>query len=466
MSIRDTEKNVTEDTIAAISTAMGIGAIGMVRISGSKALHIADKIFTSSDRQKPSKTPSHRILHGHICANKATIDEVLVTVMRAPHTYTREDVIEISGHGGMLSLRKILEEIIRHGARMATAGEFTKRAFLNGRLDLSQAEAVVDVINAETEYGLELAVNHLKGELSTHILKLKNDILDFYCPLEVAIDFPEEGIIGYSQSDVKKRINKAIKGLKALIETRNDGRKVRSGIDVVIAGATNVGKSSLFNLLIKEDKSIVTHVHGTTRNVLEDVVVLDGMLYKIADTAGLRKTKGVVERIGIKQTEKKVVEADVILYIIDNNKGPTRDDKLFLKNANKKKIIIVINKIDLKRHKDIKKIVKEYTCIEISAKKHIGTENVINELVRRGKKHIPQKKIIKNTFIINERQYEALVKAQTSLQNAQKALTKKLSYEFIAFDIKNTMQALGEITGDDITEETLHAIFSRFCIGK
>lgn len=451
-----------DDTIAAISTPQGIGALGIVRLSGQDALKIANNIFSSNSCHDICVAPSHAVLYGHIHSGSKIIDEVLLTVMKGPHTYTREDMVEISGHGGIFSLRKILDEAINQGARIAEPGEFTKRAFLNGRIDLSQAESVIDVINAETDTGLTLAVNQLKGALSEKVKVIVSDIMEVYAPLEAAIDFPEEEIIGVGQKNLRARIVKVRKDIDELIRTKDDGRRVRNGINLVIAGRANAGKSSLFNHLLQENRSIVTHIPGTTRDILEDNLVLRGMLFKISDTAGLRKAKGLVEKIGIDQTEKRLAEADLILYLIDTKKGFSSEDKTFVRKTPREKLIVVITKIDLPGK--TAKLPKGIDAAKISVKENKGLEELHNLVEKKAKRLVPRN--AGTAYLINERQYEALLRARSFLENALVSIDKELSYEFIALDLKGALNALGEITGENITEDTLHEIFSRFCIGK
>jgi tRNA modification GTPase len=453
-----------DDTITAISTATGVGALGIVRISGPQAVQIAQKIFTSTSCPNIRNAQTHTVIHGYINAGKEVVDEVLLTVMKAPCTYTREDMVEISGHGGIFSLRRILDEIIKQGARLAGPGEFTQRAFLNGRIDLSQAESVVDVINAETAAGLSLAINQLKGALSGRIKKIFAEIMDVYAPLEAAIDFPEEEIIGIGKNELRSKIVKAQKDIEDLIRTKDDGRRVRNGINLVIAGRANVGKSSLFNHLLEENRSIVTHIPGTTRDILEDNLVLRGMLFKISDTAGLRKAKGLVEKIGIDQTHKRIEKADLVLYLIDHKKGLSPEDVAFMQKVPQSATIIVINKIDLPGNIKKNKLFDGFEVKKISVKENKGMDDLRAAIVKKAEKIVPRNCCVK--YLINERQHEALLRTQGFLQNALGTIGKKLSYEFIALDLKAALNALGEITGENITENTLHKIFSRFCIGK
>jgi len=453
-----------DDTIAAVSTPAGVGALNIVRLSGPNAIRIADAVFAGGACRRLQSVPTHTVHHGYIIDRQENIDEVLVTVMRSPRTYTREDTVEISCHGGICAARRILECLIKNGARTADPGEFTKRAFLNGRIDLTQAESVIDMISAETETERRLAINHLTGALREAVAVARDKILTVHAPLEAAVDFPEEDIPGMTPEDIRMRIREALNAVDTLIKTKDDGCRVRNGISLVIAGGVNAGKSSLFNLLLKENRSIVTHIPGTTRDVLEENAVIDGILYKISDTAGLRKAKGVVEKIGIGLSEQRIADADIILYLIDNKKGISAADKDFCNSADKAKLIVVINKTDLSGKTRIAESRKTPHTVRISAKKRLGIDKLLTAINKKGEKLIPRPGT--TPYLINERQYQALLNARDHLEKAVETAAEGLSYEFIAMDLKGALERLGEITGENATDQTLEAIFSRFCIGK
>jgi len=455
------------DTIAAISTPLGEGGIGIVRMSGEKALTIIDQIFVG--RVVPSQVPSHTVHYGHIVDPQThqVIDEVLLTVMRAPKTYTREDMVEISGHGGILPLGQILRAVLDGGARLAKPGEFTKRAFLNGRIDLTQAEAVVELIRSKTELELKVAVNHLQGGLSRKVKEMREKLLQIEAYLERAIDFPEEEMELPQKSLTLTLCREEICELQNLLETVNDGRILRDGVKVAIVGRPNVGKSSLFNALLSKDRAIVTHIPGTTRDVLEEWLNWEGIPVRLSDTAGVRETTDIVEIEGVRRTQDAIEDADLLLVVLDASEELKEEDFTTLEMSLQKNSVIVLNKIDLKKKINFSPFtpeLAEHPQVEISATLGLGLEklrSILRSLICNGK-HMS----FSQNLVTNIRHAEALKRTLSSLENACQTVEDGLSEEFTALEIREALQALGEITGETTTEEILEKIFSQFCIGK
>ncbi len=458
-----------EDTIAAISTPIGEGGIGIIRLSGNKALSIADKIFISGQKIKPSKVKSHTINYGHIISGDKNeiIDETLLTVMRAPKTYTKEDIVEINCHGGIVALKKVLELVLKSGARLAMPGEFTQRAFLNGRLDLSQAEAVLDIIQSKTEGSLKVALNQLEGHLSKEVRAIKEEILDIYAKAEAAIDFPDEDIEIFSEGTILNQLKKIEKKINRLFTTADSGQVFREGILTVICGKPNVGKSSLLNALLKQERAIVTPIPGTTRDTIEEVVNIKGIPLRIVDTAGITETKNIVEKEGINRSQRYLKQADLILLVLDGSGPVSREDKDLMEQAEKKKTIFIINKIDLPLKINLngfKKYFEDKKTVKISATKKQNLsdlEKAITDMVWQGKVSATDE-----TLVSNVRHKNALALALESIKRAQEAIKKKMSLEFVAVDIKESLDNLGLIIGETATEDLLNRIFEKFCIGK
>lgn len=463
-----------EDTISGISTPLGRGAIGIVRLSGPRSLQIVKNLFKKNNANKSDLSVSHKTYYGKIIdpATKAIIDEVLVTVMKAPRSYTREDMVEISCHGGIAVLSKVLDLTFSQGARPVLPGEFTKRAFLNGRIDLTQAEAVIDLINAKNEKSIFNTINQLNGSVSNEINLWRSALIDISSKLELSIDFSDEEIPITPLRKIKTSLSGIKKDLETFIASYQTGRFLREGIRVVIAGRTNTGKSSLFNMLVKKERSIVTHHPGTTRDFIEEELSLDGLLYKIFDTAGLRNSDHDIESIGIEKTYKLLSLADIIIVLIDASKILTgKDIEVFnkVKNYNKE-CLFLINKIDLEQQVFPEQISKAAEIslekiFQISAKKNIGIEKLKNRI----KKTVNNMKGILDTdktAISNVRHKNLLSQALESIKTAIKACEKSASEEFIAFDIAKALHAFDEITGHTYTEEVLDNIFNEFCIGK
>ena len=464
----------SEDTISAVSTPPGSGGIGIVRLSGSQSLQIVKNIFARPNGSKNSLSVSHKAYHGKIIdpVTKKTVDEVLVTIMKAPHSYTKEDVVEISCHGGMTILSKVLDLTLSRGARLALPGEFTKRAFLNGRMDLIQAEAVIDLIKAKTEKSLFNTVDQLNGTISNEINRLRSVLLDISSKLELAIDFSEEDVPANPLSEIKTSLLKIKKKIETLIDSYDSGRLMREGIKVVIAGRPNVGKSSLFNLLLKKKRSIVTRHPGTTRDFIEEELTSDGIIYKIIDTAGIRISNHDIESEGIARSYELMKNADIIVLLIDASKDLT-DEDVSIMNTIKNyyaKCLYLFNKIDLNQQADPKKVSEILKTslnkiLKISVKENTG----IDELKDRIKQIMLNGQAITNsekTIICNLRHKNLLTLALESINTAVNACEEKASEEFAAFDVTKALNALNEITGHSCSEEVLNKIFNEFCIGK
>ena len=473
------------DTISAISTPPGEGGIGIVRVSGPASIPIAKKIFTTPNGKILNGVESHKIVHGYIKDpdTRKNIDEVLLTVMHSPKSFTGEDVVEISCHGGSLPLNKILNLTIKSGARLAEPGEFTKRAFLNGRLNLLQAEAVIDIIKSKSDTALESAMNQLQGGLAKQIASIRNKLIDILAEIEADIDFPEEDIEFKNRLEFKKGLESVLTEIGQLVDSYKYGKIYREGISAVIAGRPNVGKSSLMNALLNEDRSIVTSIPGTTRDTIEEGLNLNGLTIKIIDTAGIRESEGLVEQEGIKRTQKAIEGAGLIIFLLDGSEGLREDDKDLIKEIKQKNkpIIIAINKIDMGSRIEVKEIEKEFShslfpsplagegwgegrFLKISALKHAGLNELrskIYDIIYNGHCKTPE-----GIFITRERHRELLSKAHDSLNKAINAINQNLSSEFIAADLRLALESLGEITGETYSEDVLNRIFQEFCIGK
>lgn len=458
---------MTGDTIAAIATAMTVSGIGIIRVSGEEALEIAGKVYRSKNGKNDiRKSESHKIHYGFIYDGEEMIDEVLVMVMKGPRSYTGEDTVEIDCHGGILAMRKVLEAVIRAGARPAEPGEFTKRAFLNGRIDLSQAEAVMDVINAKNEYALKSSMSQLKGAVLKSIKEIRNSIIYHIAYIESALDDPEHiSIDGYGEelSDVIKEQKQKI---RRLIDSFSEGKMIREGIKTVIVGKPNAGKSSLLNCLVGEEKAIVTDIAGTTRDVLEETIVLQGISLKMMDTAGIRKTEDAVEKIGVERARTYAKEADLILYVVDSSTELDENDQEILKLLEDKKAIVLLNKSDLEpmvtRERLSQKTGKP--IISISAKEEKGVE----ELEKQIKEMFFQGELSFNdeVYITNARHKKALEDAWKSLEMVENSISMGMPEDFFSIDLMNAYEALGSITGEVVGEDLVNEIFSKFCTGK
>lgn len=458
-----------EDTICAISTAPGIGGIGIVRMSGKDSIKIAKKIFVSLKSKDVFKVKSHTLNYGHIIdpINNEKIDEVLLSVMKAPHTYTTEDVVEINCHGGIVAVTKTLESCLRSGARLAEPGEFTKRAFLNGRIDLAQSEAVIDLITSKTDLGMEKAFEQLEGSISNRIREYKDKILSLLAHIEASIDFPEFDIEEITNELLKNKIEELIREIIILLEDSDKGKIIREGLSTVIVGKPNVGKSSLLNILLRENRAIVTEIPGTTRDIIEEYINLGGVPLKLVDTAGIRNTEDIVEKIGVQRTKEVIDKSDLVIFVLDNSEELTQNDLEIAKQIKDKKAIIVINKIDLKGKLDedkVKEVLPKKEIIKVSIKDKISLDKIeksIQEMFFKG--HID----IKNqTLITNVRHKNLLEKTLESLKQSLDELNRGMPVDCVSIDLKNAFEYLGYITGETVSEEVIKEIFKQFCIGK
>ncbi len=457
------------DTIAAISTPLGEGGIGIVRLSGPKAIDIARKIFIPAGGIKWWKeNPGHRLFYGYAAEPRSgeIIDEVLLGVMVAPKSYTKEDVVEFNCHGGLVSLRKTLETVLGQGARLAEPGEFSRRAFLNGRLDLIQAEAIIDIIRAKTDAGLKLAVSQLKGNFSGKIKTIQKDLTALLAETEACIDFPED-YLPEDRAQTRGKLIKILDQVGFLISSAEKGKIYREGILAVIAGRPNVGKSSLLNALLKEKRAIVTEIPGTTRDIIEEVINIKGIPIKIADTAGLRPTDDPVESIGVQRSQEALESAGLVLFVIDAVQGFTKEDRELLEGLRKKRKILLINKIDLTeadRGLAAVCLASESPVLEISAKTGAGLEELsdtIEKMVFEGKIESGD-----NYLVSNVRHMDVLRRCEHHLKEALQAFDEGLPEDLQAIDLRAAWDTLGEITGSTATEEIIDHIFANFCIGK
>jgi tRNA modification GTPase len=456
------------DTIAAISTPLGTGGIGIVRISGPRSLAIARRLFRRKEKC-PSAILSRQFYTGEILhpSDGRILDEVLLVYMAAPKTYTREDVVEIQCHSGILILQEILQAVLTAGARLAEPGEFTKRAFLNGRLDLAQAESVIDLIRAKTQRSLEIAHRQRTGRLSREVQALQNELLDLLALLEADIDFPEEDLPPISPEDVRLRLEATRRGLESLLRTYDEGKLYREGLAVVIVGRPNVGKSSLLNSLLREERAIVTEIPGTTRDVIEELLNISGIPLRIMDTAGLRQAKDAIEEEGVRRTRERLSQADLVIWVVDGSNPLRKEDGDILALVETRKTVVAVNKNDLPPGfppESLREKIPEAPLVSISALRGAGIENLKEEIRRMifaGKTESPGEAILSNL-----RHKQALERAGGALNQALESLTAGLSAEFIAADLQEAQAALGEIVGTHTAEEVLERIFSQFCVGK
>lgn len=447
-----------EDTIVAISSSAGAGAISIIRLSGSDALNIASKVFTKD----LTEVDTHTMHYGYIKDGEEKIDEVLVSVMKSPKTFTREDIVEINCHGGLATTNKVLEILLENGARLAEPGEFTKRAFLNGRIDLLEAEATMDLISSRAESTRKISINTLTGETSNLIKDLRKELVQIISNIEVNIDYPEyEDIEVLTNNSILPSVKKFKEKLEDIIQKSEDSKIIKEGIKVGIIGKPNVGKSSLLNSLLEEEKAIVTDIPGTTRDIVEGSLVLGGIPLNIIDTAGIRRTEDTVEKIGIEKSLSIIDTADLIIYILNNNEEITEEEKELLNKIKDKKKIIVVNKIDLETRLD-KKILDSY--IEISVKENIGVNKIKEEI----KRLFSIGDIITNdvTYLSNARSIALLKKSLKSINEAEEEITINSPIDIVELSLKDAWSSLGEIIGETYTEELLDELFSRFCLGK
>lgn len=453
------------DTIAAISTPRGEGGIGIVRISGNNALDILEKIFKPKSGKAIKGLRNYSINYGHIFDGETLVDEVLVSIMKAPNTYTREDIVEINCHGGFVITEKVLEVVLKNGARIAEIGEFTRRAFLNGRIDLTQAEAVIDLIHGKTEKSVSLSLNQLRGDLKEQIEHLKKLVLDVAAHINVVLDYPEEGIDDPLPEHLVENLQEVLDTTDRLIKSYDKGKMIKEGIKTAIVGKPNVGKSSILNSVLKEERAIVTHVAGTTRDVIEEVVNLKGIPLVLVDTAGIRKTDDLVENIGVEKSKKLIESADLILFVVDGSRPLDEEDMKIHEAIKAEKVIGILNKIDIKEDIDLSPLTKISKWLEISAIKNQGIDEMEEEIYR----HIIDENIEDSSqkiTITNVRHKSALEKTKQSIENIFETIESGLPMDLMAVDIKGALDSLSEVTGEISSEDLLDHIFSNFCVGK
>ena len=455
------------ETIAAIATAMSASGIGIIRMSGPESRKIANQIYRSKNgKKKMEEVPSHTIHYGFIYDGDEEIDEVLVMVMDGPRSFTGEDTIEIDCHGGVLAMRRVLETVIKYGARPAEPGEFTKRAFLNGRIDLSQAEAVIDVINAKNEYALKSSLNQLKGSVQKAIKEIREDIIYHIAYIESALDDPEHiSVDGYGET-LAKSIRVQKEKIEKLLGTVKEGKMMKEGIKTVIVGKPNAGKSSLMNLLVGEDRAIVTNIAGTTRDILEETVILHGISLKIVDTAGIHDTEDKVEQIGVGRAKEYARDADLILYVVDSSKPLDENDEEIMEILNGKKAIVLLNKTDL-----VPQVTEEmlreklnHPIIPVSAKEELGMEQL--EVCLKNMFFEGELTFNDEVYITNIRHKTALEDALSSLVMVENSIEMQMPEDFFSIDLMNAYEALGSIVGESVGEDLVNEIFSKFCTGK
>lgn len=461
------EINTNADTIAAIATAMSPSGIGIVRISGDEALAVIDRIYRSKNSDKKlSNCKSHTIHYGYIYDGEEMIDEVMVLLMKAPNSYTRENTVEIDCHGGVYVMKRILETVIKYGARPAEPGEFTKRAFLNGRLDLTEAESVIEVINAKNDYALKSSLNQLRGSVYEQVKKIRDEIIYEIAFIESALDDPEHiSLDGYPEK-LRGIVDKEVENVDKLLKTFDNGRILKEGIDTVIVGKPNAGKSSLLNILVGQEKAIVTEIAGTTRDVLEEQINLNGITLNVMDTAGIRNTSDVVEKIGVDRARNYALKADLVIYVIDASTDLDENDYEIMKLLQDKKAIILLNKSDLDtkiKPEDVKKYLDK-KIISISAKHNKGIdefEDTIKEMFFQGEVTFNDE-----VYSINVRQKNSLQIVLTYLKQVIQSIEDGMAEDFFSIDLMGAYEELGKIIGESVEDDLVEEIFSKFCMGK
>lgn len=453
------------DTIAAISTALGEGAIGIVRLSGDEAVAIADKIYKGA---KPlSEAASHTIVYGYIMDGETRVEEAMVSIMRAPRTFTREDVVEINCHGGLVSVNKVLKLALKHGARLAEPGEFTKRAFLNGRIDLSQAEGVMDLIRAKTDKAMNVALGQVEGRLSKKIAILRQALLETVASVEVNIDYPEYDAEVVTHDLLIEKANFVEREIDKLLGTANQGKILREGLSTVIVGRPNVGKSSLLNSLVHEEKAIVTDIAGTTRDVIEEYVNVRGVPLRLVDTAGIRETEDMVERIGVERSRQVLKEAELILLVLNYGEELSSEDEALFEAVKHLNVIVIVNKTDIEQKIDlnrVRELAEGRPVVTTSLIKDEGVdelENAIASLFFEGDLESGDA-----TYVSNSRHIALLEQAKSTIQDAKSAIDMGVPIDLVQIDITRTWELLGEIIGDSVHESLIDQLFSQFCLGK
>jgi tRNA modification GTPase len=458
------------DTIAAISTPMGEGAIAIVRLSGNEAINIVDKVFKSPSQKKLRDVPTHTIHYGNIIDPESgqMVEEVMVSVMRAPKTFTREDVVEINCHGGLVTVNRVLQLVLTNGARLAEPGEFTKRAFLNGRIDLSQAEAVMDLIRAKTDRAMNMALGQMEGRLSKLIKRLRQEILETLAHVEVNIDYPEyDDVEEMTHQMLVEKAQYVHKEIEKLLQTSQQGKILREGLSTVIIGRPNVGKSSLLNSLVHENKAIVTDIPGTTRDVIEEYVNVRGVPLRLVDTAGIRETEDIVERIGVERSRQVLKEADLILLVLNYNEQLSKEDEQLLEAVKGMDYIVIVNKTDLPQKinlEQVKKLAKDRPIITTSLKEEKGIddlEEAISSLFFEG--NVQSGDL---TYVSNTRHISLLTQAKKAIEDALDGIKQGVPIDIVQIDLTRSWELLGEIIGDAVHESLIDQLFSQFCLGK
>ena len=448
------------DTIAAISTALGIGAISIIRLSGEQSIEITNKIFKGKDL---TKVNSHTINYGHIIDNNEIIDEVLVSVMKAPKTYTLEDIVEINCHGGIATTNKVLELVLNNGARLAEPGEFSKRAFLNGRIDLIEAEGIMNLIESQTQKSREIAINQLSGKVSELINNLRDKLIQIISNIEVNIDYPEyDDVENLTNNKIKSEVQSFKQELIKIKQEAENGKLINEGIKVAIIGKPNVGKSSLLNSLLEEEKAIVTNIEGTTRDIVEGNITISGIPLHIIDTAGIRKTTNLVEQIGVTKSLNIINDADLIIYMLNNNEELTLEDMNIYEKIKDKKHIIVINKIDLHNNLKLPKTITN--TINLSIINNQGINELKQKIIELFNLEQLQTKDL--TYLSNARSISLLTKSEEYINNALNNINVNIPIDIVEIELKNAWETLGEIIGKTYKEELIDEMFSRFCLGK
>lgn len=456
-----------QDTIAAVATPMGEGGIAVIRISGPESVAIADRIYQG--KRSLHQVPSHTVHYGYIVHPKTRerIDEVLVTVMRAPRTFTKEDVVEVSCHGGMIPVQQTLEAILSAGARLAEPGEFTKRAFLNGRIDLSQAEAVIDLIRAKTDRAAKIALGQHEGRLSRLIRQLRQEIVETLAHLAVNVDYPEYDAEEVTAAYLRERAEEIAKKIKRLLHTAKQGKIIREGIETAIIGRPNVGKSSLMNTLTQENKAIVTDIPGTTRDVIEETINLRGIPLRLLDTAGIRETEDVVEKIGVERSVRAIEKADLVLLVLNFAEALQEEDRQLLQWVRNRTTVVIVNKTDLPQKinlDEVRSLIGDLPLITVSLKEERGIEKLeeaIEQLFHLGKVEATDA-----TYVSNARHIHLLEKAYDSVDEVIQGIDMGLPLDMVEIDLKNAWQYLGEVIGEAVAEDLIDQIFSQFCLGK
>ncbi|MCC0566727.1 tRNA uridine-5-carboxymethylaminomethyl(34) synthesis GTPase MnmE [Brevibacillus borstelensis] len=455
------------DTIAAVATPMGEGGVAIIRVSGPEAIEVVDKIYRG--KKTLSTVDSHTINYGHL-RNPQTgdlVEEVLVSVMRAPRTFTREDVVEVNCHGGIVSVERVLELILENGARLAEPGEFTKRAFLNGRVDLSQAEAVIDLIRAKTDRAMKVALNQVEGKLSRLIRSLRQNLIEAMAHIEVTLDYPEHDVEDVTQKLLRDKCLEVKAEIGRLLQTARQGKILREGLSTAIIGRPNVGKSSLLNSLVQEEKAIVTDVAGTTRDVIEEFVNVRGVPLRLIDTAGIRETEDIVEKIGVEKSRQLLQKADLVLLVLNYNEQLTEDDYRIFEAAKGFEVILIINKFDLPQRIDLEEVKRHFPnqpLIMTSAKEETGIdllEKAIADLFFSGR--VQQDDL---TYVSNARHIQLLRQAEQAIDDAVNGIEDRMPVDMVQIDIKKAWELLGEVIGESVREDLIDQIFSQFCLGK